>query len=91
MAIAMDQISELPTSLIHHIMSYLSAKEVARTSILSKRWNQMYVVVQTADNEYTWPQTIFSAELLTSLKLTGCRMEKPSDAIGLSFLKKLTL
>ncbi|GAY51203.1 hypothetical protein CUMW_132470 [Citrus unshiu] len=39
----MDQISELPTSLIHHIMSYLSAERVARTSILSKRWNQMCI------------------------------------------------
>lgn len=34
----MDRITELPTFIIHHIMSYLSAKEIARTSILSKRW-----------------------------------------------------
>lgn len=35
-----DRISDLPPSIIHHIMTYLSAKEVARTSILSTSWNQ---------------------------------------------------
>lgn len=35
-----DCISDLPIFIIHHIMSFLSAKEVARTSILSKRWRQ---------------------------------------------------
>lgn len=35
-----DQISDLPPSIIHHIMTYLSAKEVTRTSILSTSWNQ---------------------------------------------------
>ncbi|KAK9186848.1 hypothetical protein WN944_018237 [Citrus x changshan-huyou] len=34
----MGRITELPTFIIHHIMSYLSAKEIVRTSILSKRW-----------------------------------------------------
>lgn len=34
-----DAISELPASVIHHILSFLrSAKEAARTSILSKKW-----------------------------------------------------
>ncbi|KAK2650179.1 hypothetical protein Ddye_017668 [Dipteronia dyeriana] len=36
---SMDRISELPTFIIHHIMSYLSEKEAARTSILSKNWH----------------------------------------------------
>lgn len=35
-----DCISDLPIFIIHHIMSFLSAKEAARTSILSKRWRQ---------------------------------------------------
>ncbi|KAL5757862.1 hypothetical protein ACOSP7_020473 [Xanthoceras sorbifolium] len=37
----MDRISNLPDFIAHHIMSYLSAKEVARTSILSKRWKYL--------------------------------------------------
>ncbi|KAL5824679.1 hypothetical protein ACOSQ3_020742 [Xanthoceras sorbifolium] len=36
-----DRISNLPDFIVHHIRSYLSAKEVARTSILSKRWNYL--------------------------------------------------
>lgn len=35
-----DRISDLPPSIIHHIMTFLSPKEVARTSILSTSWNQ---------------------------------------------------
>ncbi|KAJ0007230.1 hypothetical protein Pint_29717 [Pistacia integerrima] len=34
----MDRISELPTFIIHIILSCLWPKEVARTSILSKKW-----------------------------------------------------
>ncbi|GLT68278.1 hypothetical protein SLA2020_405260 [Shorea laevis] len=33
-----DRISDLPESIIHQIMSFLPAKEVARTSVLSKKW-----------------------------------------------------
>nr|POE57047.1 putative f-box/lrr-repeat protein [Quercus suber] len=33
-----DRISELPEVTIHHILSFLSAKAVAKTSLLSKRW-----------------------------------------------------
>ncbi|KDO48592.1 hypothetical protein CISIN_1g047453mg [Citrus sinensis] len=38
---AVDRIAELPTFILHHIISCLHAAEVARTSILSKRWNQL--------------------------------------------------
>ncbi|KAK2654822.1 hypothetical protein Ddye_014678 [Dipteronia dyeriana] len=38
----MDRLSELPPFIIHQIMSHLSAKEVARTSILSKTWNLLH-------------------------------------------------
>ncbi|XVF23818.1 hypothetical protein REPUB_Repub13aG0072300 [Reevesia pubescens] len=34
----MDRISNLPTHIIHQIMSYLSTKEVAQTNLLSKKW-----------------------------------------------------
>lgn len=182
----MDRISELPTFIIHQIMSYLSSKEVARTSILSKRWNQLkasfpifdfdqlnflvtprfltpqilkkrrdnkefreglekfikfvdatlhqfsklkfcmqklrisvslldvegstplfdewielavengvkeldFTVFLDENTEYTLPETIFSATLLTSLRLFGCKLEQPSDAISFHFLKQITL
>lgn len=38
---AMDRISELPSSIIHHVTSFLSAKQAARTNVLSRRWNQI--------------------------------------------------
>ncbi|CAN1333478.1 Putative F-box/LRR-repeat protein At3g28410 [Linum perenne] len=37
-----DMLSNLPDSIIHHILSFLDPKSVVRTSALSKRW------------EYTW-------------------------------------
>lgn len=45
----MDRISELPTPIIHHMMSYLDAKELARTSILSKRWNRLSIAFPVLD------------------------------------------
>ncbi|KAK2980448.1 hypothetical protein RJ640_028856 [Escallonia rubra] len=35
---AMDRISQLPELIIHHILSFLSGKEAAQTSALSKTW-----------------------------------------------------
>ncbi|RLN03986.1 hypothetical protein C2845_PM13G09160 [Panicum miliaceum] len=32
-----DRLSDLPDSMLHHIMSFLSAKEAARTCVLSQR------------------------------------------------------
>lgn len=46
---AMVRISELPTPIIHHMMSYLDAKELARTSILSKRWNRLSIAFPVLD------------------------------------------
>lgn len=45
----MDRISELPTPIIHHKMSYLDTKELARTTILSKRWNQLRISFPVLD------------------------------------------
>lgn len=180
-----DRISDLPPSIIHHIMTYLSAKEVARTSIFSTSWNQFrnsfpildfnlmsfivgteivnikllrdqkkekfreslekfimfvdtflhrfsklkvcmqklriyvcpldvegssplfdkwielatenglevldFIVVADENTYYTLPQTIFSAKLLTSLKLLGCKLEQPSFTISFHFLKAIAL
>ncbi|KAH9666168.1 putative F-box/LRR-repeat protein [Citrus sinensis] len=184
-----DCISDLPIFIIHHIMSFLSAKEAARTSILSKRWRQFqssfpifdfiqhnfrgledtspYTLIFLRENRkfrrslkrfirvvdrslsrfcklnlsmqelricisvidlqrspplfdkwirlalenglkdldfeiisdeennevftYTLPQTIFSANLLTSLRLGGCKFEQPSYAMSFHSLKELCL
>ncbi|KAK3219851.1 hypothetical protein Dsin_013821 [Dipteronia sinensis] len=178
-----DRISELPPFIVHQIMSHLLVKEVAQTSILSKRWQYLqrsfpifdfdeayryfmeiscpiffrskrgrlrinirrfieYVnasllrfcelkfsmqklrilislldikesscvldkwiglatengvkeldfdVRTLTDSAYTLPGIIFSAKLLTTLKLAGCKLEQPSDTIRFLSLKSLTL
>ncbi|KAK0600591.1 hypothetical protein LWI29_016432 [Acer saccharum] len=52
----MDKLSELPPFIIHHIMSCLSAKESAQTSILSKRWKDLYTSFPILDfyESYTY-------------------------------------
>ncbi|CAL9245386.1 unnamed protein product [Arabidopsis halleri] len=41
----MDRISNLPTEIICHIGSFLSAKEAAFTTVLSKRWHNLFTIV----------------------------------------------
>lgn len=41
----MDRISNLPDEIICHIGSFLSAKEAAFTTILSKRWHNLFTIV----------------------------------------------
>ncbi|XP_020880953.1 F-box/LRR-repeat protein At3g62440 isoform X2 [Arabidopsis lyrata subsp. lyrata] len=41
----MDRISNLPDEIICHIGSFLSAKEAAFTTVLSKRWHNLFTIV----------------------------------------------
>ncbi|KAK9229107.1 hypothetical protein WN944_022064 [Citrus x changshan-huyou] len=183
-----DHISDLPTFIIHHIMSFLSPKDVVRTGILSTTWRKFqtsfpvldfdqnnflvksrvkrvlpfnledmmsrknfckslrkfirfvdaslhrfcelgfpmqklrisvsllevkessplfdkwvelamengvkeldFEVITDKNSVNALPQTIFSAKLLTSLKLFGCKLEQPSHCANLQSLKKLSL
>ncbi|CAL9245841.1 unnamed protein product [Arabidopsis halleri] len=42
----MDRISNLPNEIICHIVSFLSAKEAAFALVLSKRWQNLFTIVQ---------------------------------------------
>ncbi|KAL6524698.1 hypothetical protein OROHE_015980 [Orobanche hederae] len=44
-----DRISALPHDLITHILTYLTLKEAIATSILSKRWKELWVSLPTLD------------------------------------------
>ncbi|XP_021740219.1 putative F-box/LRR-repeat protein At3g18150 [Chenopodium quinoa] len=37
-----DQMSELPDFILHHILSYLSTKQAVQTGVISKRWKYVW-------------------------------------------------
>ncbi|XP_024012920.1 putative F-box protein At3g58960 [Eutrema salsugineum] len=49
----MDRISSLPNEIICHIVSFLSAKEAAFASVLSKRWQNLYTIIPKLDFDDT--------------------------------------
>ncbi|KAI3951811.1 hypothetical protein MKW92_009209, partial [Papaver armeniacum] len=42
MSEAVDRISNLPGSILHHILSFVDTRNAARTSVLSKRWMHIW-------------------------------------------------
>ncbi|KDP33226.1 hypothetical protein JCGZ_12748 [Jatropha curcas] len=44
-----DRISQLPDSLLHHILSFLNAIDVVRTSFLCKRWRYLWTSVPSLE------------------------------------------
>lgn len=49
---AEDRISNLPDSLVHHILSFLETNDVARTSVLSHRWNHIWTSIPNLEFEW---------------------------------------
>lgn len=51
---AIDRISFLPDDLTHHIMSLLPMKDIARTSILLKRWMSHWLCFPVQEFDESW-------------------------------------
>ncbi|KAL8510550.1 hypothetical protein ACS0TY_017393 [Phlomoides rotata] len=50
-----DQISELPGPIIHHILSFLQcAKDVVRTAVLSRNWKRVFNSYHSFDFDEKW-------------------------------------
>lgn len=49
-----DRISELPELIIHHIVSFLPTLDVARISVLSKKWRQVWTLCSNMDFNETY-------------------------------------
>ena len=60
---AMDRISELPEVIIHHILSFLSTKAVAKTSLLSKRWKSLTISYPILDFDENYFQRLEKNEM----------------------------
>jgi hypothetical protein len=43
----MDSVSSLPDHLLHHILSFLPTQESVRTSVLSRRWQRVWIGLPT--------------------------------------------
>lgn len=63
-----DRISALPESVLHHILSFLSFKEVAQTCLLSKRWKQVWRTFPDVEVGGMDTNPRKSKEILTSLE-----------------------
>ncbi|KAJ3687243.1 hypothetical protein LUZ61_016407 [Rhynchospora tenuis] len=48
-----DWISKLPDSVLHHIMSFMKARAVVRTCVLSKRWRCLWASLQHLHFDFT--------------------------------------
>ncbi|KAI3702972.1 hypothetical protein L6452_28726 [Arctium lappa] len=76
-----DVISQLPDCILHHILSFIPTKDVVKTSILSKRWNNLWTSVPNLD---------FDDALLYASEMDGCR-DPPEVACFMNFVERVLL
>ncbi|XP_024960438.1 F-box/LRR-repeat protein At4g14103-like [Cynara cardunculus var. scolymus] len=75
-----DVISQLPDCILHHILSFIPTKDVVKTSILSKRWNNLWTSVPNLD---------FDDALLYASEMDG--RDPPEVACFMNFVERVLL
>ncbi|EYU44909.1 hypothetical protein MIMGU_mgv1a021465mg [Erythranthe guttata] len=71
LSLSIDRLSELPDSVLTHILSFLKTKFSARTSILGQRWRHLWAYVPILDFRQDNQETINSAMLLRKVQTTN--------------------
>ncbi|PIA31224.1 hypothetical protein AQUCO_05100023v1 [Aquilegia coerulea] len=71
-----DRLSELPESILHHILSFLDMKEVVQTSLLSRNWR------------YTWC-SVSNLSFSHNVWKNIVKYERKINGMGFIFHKKL--
>ncbi|EFH41971.1 hypothetical protein ARALYDRAFT_917881 [Arabidopsis lyrata subsp. lyrata] len=64
----MDRISNLPDEIICHIVSFISAKEAVLALVLSKKWQNLFTIIQNVELQDTALQHITYTTMWSSLK-----------------------
>ncbi|XP_065631077.1 F-box/LRR-repeat protein 25-like [Quercus suber] len=68
----MDKISELPESLLHHILSFLPIKQVVQSSTVSKRWNYVWSTIPVLE----FDKSFFESKLWCQDTKKTCEIQR---------------
>ncbi|KAL4182592.1 hypothetical protein AMTRI_Chr11g150890 [Amborella trichopoda] len=93
MAPTVDRISSLSNDILHHILDFMPIREAGRTSVLSKRWKDVWASTPCLNifetemdpidrSKYEWPAVVDKALLLHKETIHGFKLHEPVHPDG---------